>query len=56
MELADETDSKFHSPVVITSAESLDFSRLFDNSICKRFLMSPAMDLRFLGKDIVNKT
>ena len=35
LELADETDSKSHSSVVTTSAEVLDFSRKFDNSICK---------------------
>ena len=40
MELADVMDSKSHSPVVTTSAETFDFSRFFDNSICKRFLMS----------------
>ena len=35
MELADVLDSKSHSSVVTTSAEALDFSRKFDNSICK---------------------
>ena len=35
MELADVVDSKSHSSVVTTSAEALDFSRKFDNSICK---------------------
>ena len=35
MELADVVDSKSHSSVVTTSAEVLDFSRKFDNSICK---------------------
>ena len=35
MELADVLDSKSHSSVVTTSAGTLDFSRKFDNSICK---------------------
>ena len=35
MELADVVDSKSHSSIVTTSAEVLDFSRKFDNSICK---------------------
>jgi hypothetical protein len=35
MELVDVVDSKSHSSVVTTSAEALDFSRKFDNSICK---------------------
>ena len=35
LELADEVDSKSHSSVVTTSAGTLDFSRKFDNSICK---------------------
>ena len=34
-ELADALDSKSHSSVVTTSAEAFDFSRKFDNSICK---------------------
>ena len=35
MELVDVVDSKSHSSVVTTSAGTLDFSRKFDNSICK---------------------
>ena len=35
MELVDVVDSKSHSSIVTTSAEVLDFSRKFDNSICK---------------------
>ena len=56
LELVDEVDSKSHSSVVTTSAEALDFSRKFDNSICKRFLMSPTMDLRFLRGSIRGAT
>lgn len=35
MELADVLDSKSHSSIVTTLAGTLDFSRKFDNSICK---------------------
>ena len=40
LELADEVDSKSTTPFHATVPESLDLSRVFDNSICNLLFMS----------------